>query len=257
MPDLRPIIDALTKNASVTVIYIALIGIVWQVTYAIVKDILTQKDAKLKQRLESAKFEFEQKIENQKFEHQRQIETVKFEYEKLKWREQLALELAKCHLDARLQEYPALWILARAFANHKESSGKLTPEKCQSIASEIEVWRYSKGGLLAEETTRSAAVTLQTALWKYDSSPEAFNRIRQARRLVRASLRADMGLGSDSEGQTIFDATAERHRIIQQLEPLQVKLGLEAKGKGDQEKIRALRGKLNWEGDLDQMRTDQ
>ena len=225
MPDFKPIVDALIKDAP-TAVYVALIGIIWQIVYALVKDYLARKDALEKLKLETERFTFQSKAEALRFEHQRALEKQKFEYEKLKWREQLSLELAKRHLDARLDAYPPLWSHVRVVARHTERSGTLTPDQCKSIATEIEAWRYGKGGLLAEETTRDAAMTLQSALWQYDSTPESFVRVRQARRLVRAALRADMGLGANSEGQDIFDASAARQRIAQELATLQPQLDI-------------------------------
>src|SRR6516162_1561254 len=113
MPDFKPIVDALIKDAP-TAAYIALIGILWQVFYALVKDRLARREAAERFKLESDKFAFQSKIETQRFEHQSALEQQKFDYEKLKWREQLSLELAKRHLDARLESYSQLWSLVRA-----------------------------------------------------------------------------------------------------------------------------------------------
>jgi hypothetical protein len=225
MLDFKPIVDALIKSAP-TAVYVALVGILWQIVYAIVKDRLARKEALEKLKLETERFAFQSKAETLRFEHQRTLEKEKFEYEKLKWREQLSLELAKRHLDARLKTYPPLWGLVRAVARHSERSGALTPDESKALAKEIEAWRYSKGGLLAEETTRDAALALQSALWKYNSTSEGFVKIRRARRLVRASLRADMGLGANSEGENIFDATAARQHIAEELAALQRQLDI-------------------------------
>lgn len=226
MPDFKLLIDALARQAPAA-FYIALIGVIWQIAYALIKDVLSARDARQKRGLEQAKFEFQQSIERQRFEHQRDLENVKFQYEQLKWREQLAMELATRHLDARLAEYPHLWTLLRIASGHVWNRGALTRERCREAAMDIEAWRYGKGGLLAEETTREAAFALQAALWRYDETPEGFQRIRAARRLVRAALRADMGLGTDPQGQTIFDATAARHRIAQELASLQAQWRVE------------------------------
>lgn len=225
MSDFKPIVQALINGAP-TAVYVALVGIIWQIVYALVKDYLARKEASAKLKLESEKFAFQSKVETLRFQHQRNLEGQKFAYEKLKWREVLALELAKRHLDARLEAYPPLWNLVRAVARHTERSGDLTPDQCKDIAKEIEAWRYSKGGLLAEDTTRDAALVLQSALWRYDKTSSAFDRVRQARRLVRAALRADMGLGANSEGLTIFDDTAARQRIAE-LTTLQQDLEIE------------------------------
>ncbi len=89
-------------------------------------------------------------------------------------------------------------------------------------------WRYGKGGLLAEETTRDAAFALQTALWEYNGTEETYRRMRSARRIFRDALRADIGLGEDVRGQTIFEASEKRQKIRQEIKDLQSKLGIPA-----------------------------
>jgi hypothetical protein len=227
MPDFKLIIDALIKGAP-TALYIALVGIVWQIVYAFVKDFLAHKEAVQKLKLESDKFDFQSKVEKLRFEHQRDLDKQRFDYEKLKWREQLSLEIVKRHLDARLEVYHSLWTLIRSVARHTERSGELTPDQCKAIATEIEGWRYGIGGLLAEETTRDAALALQTALWKYDSTPAGFSKVRQARGLLRDALRADLGLGVNSEGLNIFGVTGIRVGIEEKLAPLKTELKLES-----------------------------
>ena len=48
MPDFKPIVDALIKDAP-TAAYVALIGIIWQIVYALVKDFQTRREATQKQ----------------------------------------------------------------------------------------------------------------------------------------------------------------------------------------------------------------
>jgi hypothetical protein len=217
MADFKPLVDALVKDAPLA-IYAGLIGVIWQLVYVMIRDRISRKEAAERLRFESEKFDHQSRLELFRFERQRELERQKFEYDKLKWRETLALELAKRHLDARLEAYPELWFLVRAVAKHRESS--LDPKESKDLADAIERWRYGKGGLLAEETTRDAAIALQSALWKFDSTSEGFKNVRAARRLVRAALRADMGLGPNGDGETIFDATAERQRIGRELAAL-------------------------------------
>jgi hypothetical protein len=221
MADFKPVIDALIHGESAALaVYVALIGVLWQIVYAIVKDRLARKDAAERFRLESEKFASQSKLDLARFEHERGLENQKFEYDKLKWRETLSLEVAKRLLDARLEAYPPIWELVRAVARHTQRSDELHPDRCKALAQDVETWRYGKGGLLAEDTTRDAALALQSALWEYDGSPEGYRKVRLARRLVRKALRADMGLGS--EGQDIFYQTAVRQRIAQELAALGV-----------------------------------
>lgn len=211
-------------------VLVAAVGTVWQLVYAYIKDRSREKEEERKLALEQAKFENEKLIETKKFEHQKALEMIRFEYEKRKWREGLATELSLKHVDARLTEYAQLWSCVRVAARHKLQAKSLTPEIAKDTATAVETWRYSSGGLLAEEITRDAALAFQTALWHYDASEEGYRRIRQARGLLHAALRSDLGLGEDSAGQTIFDATERRQKIKQELAALQQKLGIEAAG---------------------------
>jgi hypothetical protein len=225
MIDFKTLVEALIKGVPWAV-FIAAIGAVWQLLYVYTRDKARDKENQLKHTLEAAKFENQKSIESEKFKYQKALETLRFEYEQRKWREQLAMQLALKHVEARLTEYPQIWSEVKAATRHNRQGGSLTPELAKRSASAVESWRYSSGGLLAEETTRDAALAFQTALWKYDGSPETYHAIRQARRLLRAALRADMGLGEDALGQSIFDATAKRHRIKEDLATLQEQLGI-------------------------------
>jgi hypothetical protein len=226
--DWKPLVEALIKGAPWAV-FIAAIRTIWQLLYAHSRDKAKDKEDQAKQALETAKFENQKFIESKKFEYQKALETLRFEYEQRKWREQLAIQLALKHVDLRLREYPLIWSQVKVAARHMQANS-LTPELARSTASAVESWRYSSGGLLAEETTRDAALAFQTALWDYNGSTESFDRIRQARRLLRAALRADMGLGEDILGESIFDATAKRHKIKEELANLQHKLGIQSDG---------------------------
>lgn len=214
MSDFKPIVDALIKDAPFAA-YVALIGIVWQVLYALSKDWLARRESAQKAALEQ-----------RRFEHQEKLEKLKLDYELKRWREHVTLEFAKRQLDARLAEYPALWALAQVTAKHNQGSTKMTPEKCRQVSDQIELWRYGKGGLLAEEETRDAAIALQAALWNFDGTTQAFQRVRDARRLVRQALRADMGLGNNLTGATIYETITNRHGLNAELAQLQQALGL-------------------------------
>jgi|ERR1051326_258733 hypothetical protein len=195
-------------------VLIAAVGAVWQLIYAYIRDRSRDKEEDRKHTFERAKFE-----------NQKTLELIRFEYEQRRWREQLATQLSLKHVDARLTEYAHLWSYVRVAAKH--NAGKsLTPEKAKDTAAAVETWRYSSGGLLAEEITRDAALAFQGALWNYDASEEGYNRIRQARRLLRDALRSDLGLGEDSSGQTIFDAAERRQKIKEDITVLQKKLGM-------------------------------
>jgi hypothetical protein len=210
-------------------ISVAVIGVVWQYVYKILRDKINDKVTAQKQ-----------KLENEKFENQGKIEKLRYDYERSKWREQLALQLVQKHIDARLSEYSKLWNLAQRVAKHTVEYSSLNETITRSIALEVEVWRYSKGGLLAEETTREAALEFQTALWEYDKSENAYKRIRKARNLIRLALRADMGLGNDIDGRSIFDITSDRQEVknqeIKEMSMLMKDLGIKLWIKADNSK---------------------
>lgn len=227
MTDFKVLVDSLTKGAPWAV-FVAAIGAIWQLVYAYTKDKASTKEAEARYALEREKFENQKRIEDHKFNYQKSLETLRFEYEQRRWREQLSTAITIKHMEARLEDYPRIWSEVKAVAKHNQGTDSLTPASARQMATVIEGWRYSRGGLLAEDTTRDAAIAFQTALWTYDGSPEAFKRIRQARRLLRAALRADMGLGSDASGQGIIDATERRNRIREDLANLKGTLGIPA-----------------------------
>jgi hypothetical protein len=82
-------------------------------------------------------------------------------------------------------------------AKGRLESGELTSEATKDVAEKVRDWRYGKGALVAEETTRDAAFALQKALWEYDGSNQAYGRIRRARRVFRNAMRADLSLGQE------------------------------------------------------------
>jgi len=167
----------------------------------------------------------ELKLEDQKFKHQREIEELKFRYEQLRWREELASEITLKHVEVRLEEYSKAWSYIEGVARNQLETDKLTPETTKAIAQKIKNWRYSKGGLLAEDITRDAAFALQKALWEYNGTKEAYKRIRSARKIFRDALRADTGIG-EVAGQTIIQVTEARQKIREELNELQSKLGI-------------------------------
>jgi hypothetical protein len=111
-------------------------------------------------------------LENEKFEAQKKIEKVRFDYERQRWREELSSQVALKHVETRLTEYSALWSRVGAVATHRRASGELTQAVARELASHVENWRYSMGGLLAEPTTRDAAFAFQRAAWDYDETKE-------------------------------------------------------------------------------------
>lgn len=213
--DFKLFIDSLATGTPIAILA-AVVGVLWQWWYVRSRD-----------KLHDEQMRRELGLELQKFEYQKQLEMIRFEYEQRQWREELAREMALKTVEVRIEEYAALWSRMAVIAVHTLGAG-LTTESARELATDVMKWRYGKGGLLAAETTREAAYALQTALWEYDGSKEKQRNIRAARRLVRQALRADIGLGEDYTGQTIFEASEKVQKIQKAIEQLKPKLGIDA-----------------------------
>ena len=218
MIDIEVFLKALSEGTPWAIL-IAGVGVIWQLLYRYSAD-----------KIANRKVEEQNNYEKLKYEHQEALEKLKFDYERRKWRERLALQLAFWYVDSRLESYPKIWSIVKSIAKHKKRDGALTKDIAIKAAEKIEEWRYSKGGLLAEETTRNAALALQTALWHYDQQKDdSFDNVWSARRLLRSALRADMGLGENTLGENIFDITAARQNLEDPLEQLMEQLGISSK----------------------------
>jgi hypothetical protein len=229
--DFKLFIDSLLTGTPVAIL-VALVGIVWQGIYVRSRDKSHDEQATRELRLEDKKFEQQRKIEELKFQledrrftHQKEIEKMRFNYDQLRWREDLAHDIALKHVEVRLEEYSKAWAYIEGVARNKLDTGTLTKETTREIAQKIKTWRYSRGGLLAEEITRDAAYALQKALWEYNGEKTSYHRIRNARTIFRNALRADMGIG-EIAGQTIYQLTEERQKIRKELNELQSQLGI-------------------------------
>jgi hypothetical protein len=165
----------------------------------------------LRDRIHDKQAQRELELEQQKFDHQQQ-----------QWREQLALELTMKLVDARLDEYSRIWSYVRVVAWSGMEQGTFTPEVAKDLADKVQAWRFSKGGLLAEETTRGAVYAFQRALWDYDGSVDSFHRVRQGRFVLRDAIRADIGLTGD-----VFQRAEERfQKVRHELDKLESELGI-------------------------------
>jgi hypothetical protein len=208
--DIKSFVDALIHGTPIAVL-VAAVGVLWQTAYALLRDRIHDKQA-----------ERELQLEQRKFDHQRNLEDLKFTYEQQQWREQLARELTMKLVDARLDEYSRIWSHVRSIAQSAMQSGTFTPEVAKELADKVQAWRFSKGGLLAEETTRGAVYALQTALWDYDGSVDSFHRVRRGRFVLRDAIRADIGLTAD-----VFQRAEERFQNVRhELDKLRSELGI-------------------------------
>jgi hypothetical protein len=208
--DLKSFTDVFIHGTPIAVLA-ALVGVLWQTTYALLRDRIHDKQAQR-----------ELQLEEQKFEQQRKLEDLKFTYEKQQWREQLARELTMKLVDARLDEYSRIWSYVRVVARSGMDRGTFTPEVAKDLADKVQAWRFSKGGLLAEETTRGAVYAFQRALWDYDGTVDSFHRVRQGRFVLRDAIRADIGLTGD-----VFQRAEERfQKVRHDLDKLESELGI-------------------------------
>jgi hypothetical protein len=208
--DIKSFLDVLIHGTPIAVLAAA-VGLVWQTAYALLRDRIHDKQAQR-----------ELQLEQWKFDHERKLEDLKFTYEQQQWREQLARELTMKLVDARLDEYSKIWSYVQVIAQSAKQNGTFTPEVAKGLAGKVQAWRFSKGGLLAEETTRGAVYALQTALWDYDGSVSSFHRVRHGRFLLRDAIRADIGLTGD-----VFQRAEERfQKVRNELDKLESELGI-------------------------------
>jgi len=208
--DIKSFIDALIHGTPIAILA-ALVGALWQTTYSLLRDRAHDKQAQR-----------ELHLEQRKFDHQRKLEDLKFTYEQQQWREQLARELTMKLVDARVDEYSRLWTCIRVVAVSRRQSGDFTPAVARDLADKVQAWRFSKGGLLAEETMRGAVYAFQRALWDYDGTLDSFHRVRRGRFVLRDAIRADIGLTGD-----VFQRTEERfQKVRNELDKLESELGI-------------------------------
>jgi hypothetical protein len=143
----------------------------------------------------------ELEFERQKFSHQKAMEELRQEHEQRRWREDFTIQMTLKLVDVRLTEYAPIW----AHVSKVAKSVVLTPALTQELAGQIRDWRYAKGGLLADEATRQAAVDFQEALWEFDGTPNSEKRLRDFRARFRDALRADVGMGENALRLRLID----------------------------------------------------
>src|SRR5579862_1868970 len=208
--DIKSFTDVLMHGTPIAVL-VAAVGLLWQTAYALLRDRIHDKQAQR-----------ELQLEQRKFDHQHKLEDLKFTYEQQQWREQLARELTMKLVDARLVEYSKIWSYVRVVAQSAMQNGTFTPEVAKELADKVQAWRFSKGGLLAEETTRGAVYALQRALWDFDGSVDSFHRVRHGRFVLRDAIRADIGLTGD-----VFERAQERfQKVRSELDKFESELGI-------------------------------
>jgi hypothetical protein len=193
-------------------ILVAVVGLIWQAFYVRSRNKL--QDQQMKREIE---------LEERKFEHNKKLEELRFEYEQRRWRESLGKELILKLLTERIESYTRLWQIMEGVSTSKT---EVKPNVTRAMAEDVLKWRYGKGGLLAEDVTRDAVFAFQQALWDYDGLKQKYHVIRRARKIVLISMRADLGLGEDISGQSIYKIAEKRQNIGTELATIQAQLGI-------------------------------
>ncbi len=196
-------------------ILVALVGVLWELLYTRSRDKI--HDKQMQRQLD---------LEEKKYEHQKKLEKLRFEYDQRHWKEELAKGITQELVKERINEYTKIWQKIERIASHHRQEGELTPDITRALAQEVKKWRYGKGGLLSEKTTRDVAYAFQKALWEYDGSSFSYKKIRNARRIFRDAIRSDIGLAENIMGKTLYEVTEERNNILQELKELQKELGI-------------------------------
>jgi hypothetical protein len=210
-----PLVDVLRTGTPIAVL-VTLVGYVWQGLYTHNRNKLQDAQQERTLALQDAQHNRTLALEREKFKHQKDLESQRFEYEKDRWREELGREMMIKLLDERVTAYADLWGLIEFASSSNKERDKAT---ARHIAGEVREWRYGKGNLLAEDITRDAVYEFQKALWSYDPDYEpSYQKMRDARKLVLRSLRADLGLGKNVSGETIYEILAARQAIGQELD---------------------------------------
>jgi hypothetical protein len=220
--DLSTLSNTLQTGTPIAIL-VTIVGIIWQYMYTRSRDKLQDAQQKRTSDLEEEKFKRASALEQEKFDHQKALEKQRFEYEQRRWREELGREMMIKLLEERLTAYTQLWGYIEVAA--KSGNEDRTIETARNTAREVHKWRYDKGGLLAEDITRDAVHEFQKALWNYDGSDTSYRAMRTARRFVLRSLRADLGLGKNVSGETIYQIVGERQEIGKELEELRATTG--------------------------------
>jgi hypothetical protein len=217
---LKVFLDTLSTGTPIAIL-VAFVGISLQYAHTAMRERANDRQKDREFELNEQKFQHQQQLEEKKFEYDKRLEEKKFEYEQSRWREQLGREITVRLVEVRLEEYSRVWSNVMGIA--KSERAGLTPQSAKEIARQIREWRYSKGGLLAEENARDAAYALQKVLFRYDGSDGDWRHVRDARKIFRNAIRADMGLS-----EAIYEITQERQKVRRSLDDFRVQVGPEA-----------------------------
>lgn len=209
--DFQLFVNALLQGSPIALLA-ALVGLIWQLYYVRSRD-----------RLNDGQVRRQHSLEEQRFEHEKALAQIRFEYEQRKWREDLSREAMIKLMDRRVTAYVELWQAMRPYIVGQQ----LPVELAREMATFIRNWRYQCGDIIAEILTYDAIVVLQKALWEYDETPTSLHQVRTARRVFLKSLRADIGLGQDTEGRTLYDLVEQRQHIRADLQQLQRELKID------------------------------
>jgi len=130
MEDALKILESL-KDGTPVAILVVVVGVVWQIAYAIIRD-----------RIQNRQAQRELMLQQRKFEQQGKLEEQKFAYEQRRWREQLGHDLTVKLVDARLEEYSRIWSCVESVARHQQKTLALSEQAALDLAEKIKSWRY-------------------------------------------------------------------------------------------------------------------
>jgi hypothetical protein len=148
-------------------------------------------------------------LEQQKFANQRELELLRDKNERQRIRDEHNRKMAMVMRNERIQAYVHIW---KIIADIPQTRAELKPESAKAMAARIRAWRLDKGGLLSDDLTRDVVLATQQALSEYANSEQAFTLVRRMRRLLRFTLRVDLGLGES--GGVLGEALDKEREMI-------------------------------------------
>jgi len=98
--------------------------------------------------------------------------------ERVKWLTEVKADYQVELLKARLQAYPDIFSIIGELSTR--ASQQLTPQRAKEIATKINTWLYSSGGLLASKEARGALTGLREVCFEWKQEPATSDTYRDA-----------------------------------------------------------------------------